>query len=330
LKVIKKNLVKKAIEMFTEATENKEDYKKFYESFSKNLKLGIHEDTANRAKLAELLRFHTSKSGEEACSLKDYVTRMKEGQKSIFYITGESKKVVESSPFLEALKKRNFEVVYMTDPIDEYMVQQLKEFEGKKLVCITKEGLKLEDDMTEDEKKKLEEEKKSNENLCKVIKEILNDKIEKVEVSQRIVDSPCCLVTGEYGWSAYMERIMKAQALRDNSMSTYMVSKKTMEINANHPIISELRKRADADKSDKTVKDLVWLLFETSLLTSGFNLEDPTSFATRIHRMIRLGMSINDNSADVTETHDDMPPLENDTPTPAAGAETVSNMEEVD
>jgi len=291
--------------------------------------LGIHEDTQNRAKLAELLRFHTSKSGEEACSLKDYVTRMKENQKSIFYITGESKKVVETSPFLEALKKRNFEVVYMVDPIDEYMVQQLKEFDGKKLVCITKEGLKLEDDMNDDEKKKIEDEKKSNENLCKVIKEILGDKVEKVEMSQRIVDSPCVLVTGEYGWSAYMERIMKAQALRDSSMSTYMASKKTMEINASHPIVVELRKRADADKSDKTVKDLVWLLFETSLLTSGFNLEDPTSFAHRIHRMIKLGMSIDDSSSSAPAVEDLPPPLESAT-TGATPSETVSHMEEVD
>jgi len=325
LKVIKKNLVKKCIEMFCEVSDNKEDYKKFYESFSKNLKLGIHEDTQNRAKLAELLRFHSSKSGEEMTSLKDYITRMKEKQSSIFYITGDSKKTVESSPFLEALKKRGLEVIYMTEPIDEYMVQQLKEFDGKKLVCITKEGLKFEDE-TEDEKKSMEEIKKLNENLCKVVKEILGDKVEKVEVSHRIVDSPCVLVTGEHGWSAYMEKIMKAQALRDSSMSTYMVSKKTMELNPDNAIIKELRKKTDADKSDKTVKDLVWLLYETAILTSGFSLEEPTSFAARIHRMIKLGMSIDDSTEAVPEAStDDMPALQADAPTEAA-----SNMEEVD
>jgi molecular chaperone HtpG len=321
MKVIRKNLVKKSIELFAEVAENKEDYKKFYESFSKNLKLGIHEDSQNRAKLADLLRFYTSKSGDELSSLKDYISRLKESQKDIYFITGESKKVVENSPFTEGLKKKGLEVLYMTDPIDEYMVQQLKEYEGKKLVCITKEGLNLED--SEDEKAKAEEDKKANENLTKVVKDILGDKVEKVIISQRIVDSPCVLVTGEHGWSAYMEKIMKAQALRDNSMSTYMVSKKTMEINPNHPIVVELRKKADADKSDKTVKDLVWLLYETSLLTSGFNLDDPQSFASRIHRMIKLGMSIEDTveetSKDVAE---DIPPLETD-----AGA---SNMEEVD
>jgi len=246
---------------------------------------------------------------------------MKEGQKTIYYITGDSKKSVETSPFLEAFKKRNLEVLYMTEPIDEYMVQQLKEFDGKKLVCITKEGLKL-DDESEDEKKKFEETKKANENLCKVIKEILADKVEKVDISQRITDSPCVLVTGEHGWTAYMEKIMKAQALRDNSMSTYMVSKKTMEINPDHPIIQELRKKAEADKTDKTLKDLIWLLFETSLLTSGFNLDEPTSFAARIHRMIKLGMSIDD--VNVEPPTEDMPPLEADTEA------TPSNMEEVD
>merc|ERR1712078_459661 len=245
LKVIKKNIVKKCLELFNEVAENKDDFNKFYEAFGKNLKLGIHEDSQNRSKLADLLRYHSTKSGDEMTSLKDYVTRMKEGQTSIYYITGESRAAVENSPFLE--------------------------------------------------KKKKEEVKAQFEPLCRLMKDILGDKVEKVVVSDRIVDSPCVLVTGEYGWSANMERIMKAQALRDNSMSAYMSSKKTLEVNPTHPIISALVKKSDADSSDKTVKDLIWLLYDTALLTSGFSLDEPNTFAGRIHRMIKLGLSIDED-----------------------------------
>ena len=323
LKVMKKNLVKKCLEMFNEIAENKDDFAKFYEAFGKNLKLGIHEDSQNRAKLAELLRYHSTKSGDELTSLKDYVTRMKENQKDIYFITGESKMAVENSPFLEKLKKRGLEVLFMVDPIDEYAVQQLKEYDGKKLVCCTKEGLQLDD--SEEEKKKKEEIKAQYEPLCRLMKDILGDKVEKVIVSDRIVDSPCCLVTGEYGWSANMERIMKAQALRDNSMSSYMSSKKTLELNPDNSIVKELRKRSDADKSDMTVKDLSLLLFETSLLTSGFSLDEPNTFGGRIHRMIKLGLAIDDDldGLSLEEDDNDMPALEED-------VDEGSRMEEVD
>merc|ERR1712043_108546 len=256
-----------------------------------NIKLGIHEDSTNRKKLAGFLRYYSSASGDEMCSLTDYVSRMKENQKDIYYITGESKDVVGSSSFVETLKKR---------------------------------GLELPED--EEEKKKKEADKAKFEPLCKVMKDILDKKVEKVVVSNRLVSSPCCIVTSQYGWTANMERIMKAQALRDTSTMGYMAAKKHMEINPDHGIIENLRQRAEADKNDKSVKDLVMLLFETGLLSSGFSLEDPQIHAQRIHRMIKLGLGIDDDEGDVEDAAADdmdMPPLEGD-------AEDASRMEEVD
>ncbi|KAF4693587.1 heat shock protein 90 [Perkinsus olseni] len=327
LRVIKKNLVKKCLQLFEEmANEKPDDYKIFYEQFSKNLKLGIHEDSTNRDKIAELLRWKSSKSGEDMVSFQEYVDRMKEGQKDIYYITGESIAAVSSSPFIETLRKKGYEVLYLVDPIDEYAVQQLREFNGHKLKSITKEG-DLDLNESDEEKKAFEEEKADFEPLCKLIKEVLGDKVEKVVVSQRVSESPCVLTTSEYGWTANMERIMKAQALRDSSMTSYMVSKKTMEINPKNAIMTELKKKAAADKSDKTVKDLIWLLFDTSLLTSGFSLDDPTQFASRIHRMIKLGLSIDEDDEEAESDDEDLPPLEE---VDAQAADEASKMEEVD
>nr|ADA61011.1 90 kDa heat shock protein [Thitarodes pui] len=322
VKVIRKNLVKKCLELFEELSEDKEGYKKFYELFSKNLKLGIHDDSQNRAKLAEFLRFHTSASGDEACSLKEYVSRMKENQKHIYFITGENKEQVANSSFVERVKKRGFEVIYMTEPIDEYVVQQMKEYDGKQLVSVTKESLELPED--EEEKKKMEEDKTKFEGLCKVMKNILDNKVEKVVVSNRLVESPCCIVTSQYGWTANMERIMKAQALRDTSTLGYMAAKKHLEVNPDHSIIETLRQKADVDKNDKAVKDLVILLFETALLSSGFTLDEPGVHASRIYRMIKLGLGIDeDEPMAAEETSAEVPPLEGD-------ADDASRMEEVD
>ena len=305
LKVIKKNLVKKCIELFGEIKENKEDFVKFHEQFGKNIKLGIHEDSANREKLSDLLMFHSTKSDNEMVTFKEYIENMPEDQKSIYYITGESKKAVENSPFIEKCKKRNYEVLYLVDPIDEYCVQQLKEFDGKSLVCVTKEGLKFEE--SEEQQKSWEELTKDYEPFTKKVKELLGTKVEKVVLSERVVDSPCVLVTGEFGWSANMERIMKAQTLRDNTMSSYMMPKKTMEINPLHSIIKELKQRFIKDAGDSRLKDIVNLMFESSMINCGFTLEEPSLFVGRINNMIKMGLSLDDDDDDEDDSEDNEP-----------------------
>ena len=317
--VTKENMnMERCLQMFDTIAEDKDKFKTFYEQFSKNLKFGIHEDSANRERLAKLLRFHSTKSGDDVVSFDEYIEHMKEKQPGIYYITGESLEAVRNAPFLEKLKKKGYEVLFMVDAIDEYAMQQLKEYKEKKFICVTKENMNMEDD--EEEKKALEEKKKEFEELCVVMKEVLGDKVEKVIVSDRLSDSPCCLVTSEYGWSASMERIMKAQALRNDTFGV-MSSKKTMELNPDNAIVKSMLEKVKANRNDSTVKDLIWLLYDTSLLTSGFSLEEPVAFANRIHKLIKLGLS--------GDEEEEMPPLE-ESEVPEKKEEEGGEMEEVD
>jgi len=321
IKLIKKHIVKKALELFNEIAENKEDFKIFYDQFSKNIKLGIHEDSQNRPKLAKLLRFNSTQSAEEMTSLDEYIERMKEGQKGIYWISGESKEAVMNSPMLEAFRQKGIEVLFLTDPIDEYCFQQLNEYEDHKLMCITKENCEI--DETEEEKKEFEELKTKFEPVCGKIKDIIGSDCEKVVISKRLVVTPCVIVTGEYGWTANFQRLMNAQALRDTTMSSYMQPKKTLEINAKHPVVTKITEMLNADEADKNAKEMLSMLWDTALLSSGFTLTNPAAFSARINRMVAIAL-------DVAGQLEELPPIvEPEAPKAAEGEEAAGDSVEL-
>jgi molecular chaperone HtpG len=301
IKVIRKNLVKKSLEMFKELAEDedKEKYKQFYQQFSKAIKLGVHEDSGNRDKLVELLRYTTTKctDNDQLVSLADYVTRMKEGQKDIYYLTGEDANVLKNSPCIEMLKKKGYEVLLMVDPIDEYVVQHVREYQGKKLVCCSREGLDLgEADEAEDQAmKELEEQFKS---MCEAIKSCVAG-VSKVVLSKRIDATPCILVADQYGWSANMERIMRAQTLHDSSSMSYMRSQRILELNPKHPIVLELKRLHDTrDKNEGLFKKLVQLMYDTTVLGSGFSITNPSEYAAKIYNLMAKSLSLDEGQSE--------------------------------
>ena len=296
LKVIAKNVVKKIFDMFNNVSKDSDKFRIFYEQYSKNLKLGVHEDSNNRTKLADLLRYETSKSNGDLISFDNYIDQMQEGQTSIYYITGESINSIVNSPFLEKLRQKNYEVIYMIDPLDEYVTQQIKEYKDKKLICITKENIDLNE--TVDEKQAFEKATSEYKNVCDYIKSVLSDEVEKVIVSNKLTNTPCILSTSEYGWTANMQRILKAQTFGKNEMS-FMMGKKILEINPNSPIINKIKEKLDSDQKDKSLVNLVHLLHDATLQSSGFSLDDPSKFTNRLFELINYGLGIDDTPEEV-------------------------------
>merc|ERR1712178_215111 len=317
LRVIKKKLVTKALEMVrklaekkkkkeddeekkddeektekspAEEAEDNENYLKFWKEFNKAMGLGLYEDSSNRTKLAKLLRFQTSKSGDNWTSLEKYISRMAKGQKNIYYISAESKEAAEKSPYLERFRKKGIEVLYYTDPIDEYAMPQLTEFKGFQFMGANKENLKFDDD--EDEEKKLKNLTETHKKLTDWLKETLGSKVEKAVVSNRLLETPAIIVSSQYGWSTNMERIMKAQTMGNNDRSQAMVSQKTFEINPAHPLVRELKSRIESDDKDQEAEDIAHTLFDVALIGTGLTPADPTEFGARLQVLMRLGLGV--------------------------------------
>lgn len=294
LKVIKKKLVRKVLDMVKKLSEA--DYDAFWKEFGTNIKLGTIEDTTNRVRLAKLLRFTSSRTEKDKLtSLEKYVEQMKDKQEFIYYIAGTSREELASSPFVERLIKKGYEVLYLTDPIDEYTMQSLPEFEGKRFQNVAKDGLNI--DKSKQAEERLKELQKTYEPLLNWIKDgALKEKIESVKVSTRLVKTPMALVANQYGYSGNMERITRAQAYQksggDSMSNYYFGQKKILEVNPGHPLIKELLRRVESDASDPKAKDMVQLMFEAATLRSGYELRDMSGFAERIETMLRSAMNV--------------------------------------
>jgi len=316
LRVIKKKLVTKALEMIrkmaekkkkkgddeekegeeakvsdpSEEAEDNENYLAFWKEFMKAIKLGLYEDSSNRTKLAKLLRFQTSKTNDNWTSLEKYISRMGKGQKNIYYISAESKEQAEKSPYLERFRKKGIEVLYYTDPIDEYAMPQLTEFKGFQFMGANKENLKFDDDS--EGEAKLKKHSENHKVLTDWLKETLGARVEKAVVSNRLLETPAIIVSSQYGWSTNMERIMKAQTMGTQDKSQQMVSQKTLEINPAHPLIRELKTRVEADAKDQEAIDSALTLFDVALIGTGLTPTDPTEFAARLQTLLRLGLGV--------------------------------------
>ena len=291
IKVIRKKLIRKVLDMFKKMDDK--EYKEFFKTYGVKLKFGIMEDSSNKSRIAKLLRFHSSNSKDEMTSLEAYVERMKSSQENIFFMGGSSREEIENSPFVEKLLKKGYEVIYLTEPIDEYCIQSLTDFESKKFQNVAKEGLKIGKESDEKKKFKEQTEEQFKPLLLWLKEKGLKDKIERATVSDRLDLSPCALVANQFGWSGNMERIMKAQGYhRENDGSHNYNQKKVFEINPRHPLIKELLKKIEADNEDKTAQEIADTLFDTAVLRSGFQITDTVEFASRIEKMLRSNMDI--------------------------------------
>ncbi|XP_076236698.1 heat shock protein 90 Gp93 [Calliopsis andreniformis] len=294
IKVIKKKLIRKVLDMIKKIP--KEDYEKFWKEYSTNIKLGVIEDAQNRARLSKLLMFNSS-TKKGITSLTDYVSRMKPKQQYIYYIAGSSEDEVKKSPFVERLDKKGYEVLYLTEAVDEYAISALPEFEGKKFQNVAKEGFSL--DEGEKAKERLEQMKTTFEPLVKWLNDVLKDHISKAQISERLTDSPCALVASMFGWTGNMERlaISNAHQKTDDPQKTYYLNqKKTLEINPRHPLIRELLRRVEVDTTDQTAKDIALMMFKTATLRSGYMLRETASFADSVEQLMRktLGISLDE------------------------------------